>query len=62
MKNYMPGSTIRPIVTIKILGNITLVCRRSFAVAKNSIQVITRDIKNAWFRVKTIVPDNIMTV
>jgi hypothetical protein len=39
-----------------------LVCRRSFAVAKNSIQVITRDIKNAWFRVKTIVPDNIMTV
>jgi hypothetical protein len=58
----MPGSTIRPIVTKKILGNTTLVYRRSFAVAKNAIHVITRDIKNAWFRVKTNVPDNIMTV
>ncbi len=26
------------------------------------IHVITRDIKNAWFRVKTNVPDNIMRV
>jgi hypothetical protein len=60
--NYMPGPTIRPSVTKKILWNTTLVCRRSFAVTKNGIHVITRDIKNAWFRVKTNVPDNIMRV